>query len=259
MSGSVSRFTNGLTQDQSWQPMGQIGVPDPFFYAYYEDDFIPYNSALYTATLDGGTAAQTAEATNINGRVTLSTAAVSTDFVGLQTLHGFLQYAAGQKMFYVTRVNIPAHATTTFIAGLIQTTVTPATVTDGIYFKYTAAGTTIQVLVVKSSTVIGTGTITLTPTDSQDLDLGFYVDRNGNVIAFAGHNLIGNKTVNPNSALAGPMCKIYAQGSSVTPTGTPVMTGTITTAVLNPTIAVIAASAAAAVLITDFQAAGQER
>lgn len=258
MSGSPTRWPNGITQDESWQILGQIGIPDPFFYAYYEDDFLPYNSALYTATLDGGSAAQAATTANVNGRVLLTTAAVSTDFVGLQTTSAGFQYVAGNKLFYQARIQIAAHATTSFEAGLIQTTATPATVTDGIYFKYTANGTTIQLIAVTGSTVLGTANLPFAPTNTTDFDLGFYVDRHGNIIGFAGQGLVGNKTIQYAYANLGPIGKLFAAGQSVA-VGTPVLSGAITTAMLNPTVAVIAASGAAATLLVDFQAAGNER
>lgn len=258
MSGSPTRWPGGFTQANSEQPLGQIGIPDPFFYCYYEDDFVPYNSALYTATLDGGTAAQTV-ANGAGGRVLLTSAAVNTDYVQLQLTSAPFQYTAGKKLFYLTRIQIGAKATTTFIAGLVETEANPtATITDGIYFKYTANGTTISLIAVTGSTVIGTATIALSPTNNTDLDLGFYVDRHGNIVAFVGSNLEGNEEVQYSYVNLGPIAKLWGAGQSVA-VGTPQLTGAISTVLLNPTIAVIAASAAAATLVADFQAAGTER
>ena len=242
-----TRWTNGFTQDSSTQPLGQVGVPDPFFYAYYEDDFLPYNSALYTATLDGGTLAQTV-ANGSGGRILLTTAAVAADFVGLQMTSAAFQIASGMKLAYLARVQVAAIASTSFKVGLIQTTVTPSTVTDGIYISFTAGGTSLTGSVVTGSTVIGSTTIAVAPVNATDIDLGFLVDRSGNVQFFAGHNLIGNKSAQYGTALLGPQGKILNTA----------LTGSFTTALLNPTIEVVT-TGPAETLVADFQFAAQER
>ncbi len=247
MSGSPSRFTSGITQDSSFQPLGQVGVPDPFFYAYYEDDFLPYNSALYTATLDGGTAAATV-ANGSGGRVLLTTAAVATDFVGLQLSSAAFSLAYGNKCAYLARIQVADIATTSFKVGLIQTTATPSTVTDGIYISYTAGGTTMMVNVVTGSTVIGTASIPVAPVNATDIDLGFVLDRSGNLNVYAGSNLVGNKTAQYDNITTGPAAKILYSS----------LTGALTTALLNPTIEVVT-TGPAATLVADFQFAGTER
>jgi hypothetical protein len=258
-SGNPTRLPNGVTQQQSYQPMGQIGVPDPFFYAYYEDDFVPYNSAIYTATLDGGTAAQTV-ANGGGGRVKLTTAGAASDFVGLQLLAAPFLYTAGLKMFYGARLQVSTIANTSFIAGLCQTTATPATITDGIYFKFTAGGTYIQLIAVTGSTVIGTLNLptTTVPVNATDFDVGFYVDRRGNILAFAGQGLWGNKTQQYAYSTIQPIGRLWGASQSVA-VGTPILTGAITTAYLNPTLAVFTTNTTVGVLIADFQAAGTER
>lgn len=258
-SGNPTRWPNGFTQQESYQPLGQIGVPDPFFYAYYEDDFVPYNSAIYTATLDGGTLAQTV-ANGGGGRVKFTTALVASDFVGLQLLAAPFLYTAGLKMFYAARLQVSTIANTTFIAGLCQTTATPATITDGIYFKYTAGGTYIQLIAVTGSTVIGTLNLPTSsvPVNATDFDVAFIVDRKGNIVAYTGQGLWGNKSQQYAYSTIQPLGKIYASGQSVA-VGTPVLTGTITAAYLNPTIAAFTTNTSAAVLIADFQTAGTER
>lgn len=258
-SGNPTRWPNGFTQQESYQPLGQIGVPDPFFYSYYEDDFVPYNSAIYTATLDGGTVAQTT-ANGSGGRIVMTTALVASDFVGLQLLAAPFVYAAGLKMFYAARLRVSTISNTSFTAGLCQTTATPATITDGIYFKFTAGGTYIQVIAVTGSTVIGTLNLPTSsvPVNATDFDVGFYVDRRGNIVAFAGQGLWGNKSQQYAYSTIQPLGKIYAAGQSVG-VGTPVLSGALTTVALNPTLAVFTNNTSAGVLIADFQTAGTER
>lgn len=248
MSSSPSRFTSGITQDASYQPLGNVGVPDPFFYAYYEDDFIPYNSALYTATLDGGTAAGTV-VQGPGGRVLLSALGVATDFVGLQLTQAAFLYQAGFKMAYLVRLRLPTPATTSFNVGLIQTTVTPSVVTDGIYIAYVGGGTTMTLNVVTGSVVIGSATIPVAPVAATDIDIGFVVNRKGDIDIYAGSNLVGNKTLQYDNITTGAVAKLYASA----------LTGSYTAVLLNPTIEVISPGATAGVLAADFQFAGTER
>ena len=247
MSSAPTRLSSGFTQDSVYQPLGLIGIPDPFFYAYYEDDFLPYNGALYTATLDGGTVAQTV-ANGSGGRVLLSSLGVAADFVGLQLSAAGFGIVSGTKMAYLARVQVATIASTSFKVGLIQTTVTPSTVTDGIYVSYTAGGTVLVGTVVTGSVVIGTVNIPVTPVNATDIDIGFVLDRSGNVLFFAGTNLIGNKTTQYANAITGPQAKILNTS----------LTGAFTAVLLNPTIEVVS-TGPIATLVADFQFAAQER
>jgi hypothetical protein len=259
MSGSPTRFTNGITQAQSYQPLGQIGVPDPFFYCYYEDDFVPYNSALYTATAGGGSIAQESGGTaNVGGRVLLTSGTTAGTATSLQTTAASFQYTAGKKLFYLARIQVATIANTSFIVGLIDTTATPGTVTDGIWFTYTDGATAIVLNVTTGSTSIGTLSIPIPPVNATDIDLGFYVDRKGNIVAFVGNALEGNKVNQYSYTGLGPVGKLYAQTNSVG-NNTPALTGSITTALLNPTIAVVPSTTTPVTLQCDFQTAGFER
>lgn len=244
-----TRFQSGFTQDMTWQPLGNIGIPDPFFYAYYEDEFLPYNAALYTVTATGGSVAATA-ANGAGGRILFTTGTTVGNFGEIQLPVAGLQYVPGKKMAYLTRVRI-GQSTNAFVAGLINTTATPFTggsITDGIYFSSAAGSTTITLTAVTGGTVIGTDNINTPYTVGADFDLGFYVDRLGNIKAFGGLNLVGAKR--PNTATLGPTDGIQASN----------MTGAISTVLLNPTLAVSnGTTAAAGTMVADFMFAGTER
>lgn len=239
-----TRFLSGLTQAASYQPLGHIGIPDPFFYAYYEDDFIPYNASLYTVTAaTGSVAADVADGSG--GRIKLANTAVASDFVSVQVPGAGFQYTLGKKLAYLARVRISSTNTSVRI-GMLVTTATPfAAFSDGIYFTITAGTVTLNV--VSGSTSIGSvvvGTITY----GTDADLGFYIDRLGNIKAFCGSNLEGVKR--PNTANLGPNATI--NNSS--------LTGAISTSALfTPTLSVITTNSTVQSLVADFQFAGVER
>lgn len=241
------RFTSGFTQDASWQPLGAIGIPNPFFYAAFQDDFLPYQSGKYTVTATGGSVAQTTS-NGTGGRILFTTGATSGNFAEIQMDGDGFSYTAGKKFVYLTRIQVADITNTEVIAGLIDSTATPfSAVTDGIYFYKAAAGTSIQLRAVTGSTLVGSATITGALTANTDIDLGFYVDRSGNIKAFYGHNLIGQQS--QNTATLGPDTAIRAS----------TLTGALTTAALYSTLAVAAGTAAAQTMVSDFLFSAQER
>jgi hypothetical protein len=243
-----TRFTSGFTQAAKWQPLGEIGVPDPFFYATYEDDFLPYNAANYTVTAASGSVAGTA--TNGNGgRILFTTNTAAASFAEIQLPVAGLQYTAGKKLAYLARIQVAAPASSNVIAGLCATTATPfAAITDGIYFSVTYGSPVLSLVVRSASVTQFTLTLPISLTANTDIDVGFYVDRLGNIKAFAGNNLEGAKrqdfaTLGPNSAI--PSTSIA---------------GGITAVLLNPTLAISnGATAAPETMVADFQLAAMER
>ena len=93
------RIPAGFTQDMSFQPLGLIGRPNPFFYAVYDDDFTHYNSGDYTRTLTGnGTIAQVAADGGAIVFTTNSTTPAGTDIASQQLAAATLQLSTSQKM-----------------------------------------------------------------------------------------------------------------------------------------------------------------
>lgn len=242
-----TRFTSGLTQAAKFQPLGNMGSPDPFFYAEFYDDFIPYVSSYYTVTAAGGSVA--ASATGTNGRILFTTGATAGNFAEIQTTDSNFQYVAGKKLFFLTRLQVASVSTAQFIAGLISTNVTPfSAVADGIYFTMAAGSSNLVLNAVTGSTVIGTTTITGAISANTDIDLGFFVDSQGNIRAFVGSNLEG--VARQDYATLGPNHSILAAN----------MTGALTTALLQPTLAISNGTTAAAITgLSDFLLGASER
>lgn len=245
-----SRLTSGLTQAASWQPLGGLGIPDPFFYSFFDDDFIPYNSAYYTVTAAGGSVAATVT-NGSGGRALFTTGAVAGNFAEIQVPSAGFQYVASKKLAFLCRIQTSDVVNNAMVLGLINTTATPFTggsITDGIYFSKAAASSNIIATVVTGSVVIGTVTISGLLTNATDIDLGFQVERTGGIKIFAGANLEGVKR--QNTANLGPQYSIQASA----------LTGVLTTVLLTPTLAVSNGTTAAAVtMVGDFLFGAAER
>lgn len=241
-----TRFTSGFTQAASFQPLGGIGVCDPFFYAMQYDDFLPYQAAKYTVTAAGGSVASTVANGN-GGRILFTTGATATNFAAIQMDNPGFVLTQGKKAAFLCRVRLADITNTAFVAGLIQSTVTPFTITDGIAFTKAAASTDLVVKVYSGSTLIGSTTISGALTAATDIDLGFYVTSRGDIKIFYGNNLVGKK--NQNTAKLGPSAGILYSA----------LTAAFPTALLTTTLAVQAGTAAAQTMVSDFIYGAMER
>ena len=243
---SPMRTPAGFTQAAPYQPLNGIGIPDPFFYASAHDDFLPYTAGNYTVTAASGSVAQNT-ANGTGGRILLTTGATIGNFAEIQGVAGF-NYTVGKRLAFLTRVQLADIVNSAMIVGLVEATATPFTaITDGIYFTKASAGSTLELIAVAGSTVLGTASITGAFTAAQDIDLGFYVDSQGNIRGFYGNNLEGFK--NQNQAILGPNISILNTSLS----------GALSTANLAATVAVSASTAVAQTMVSDFLFAAQER
>ena len=247
-SQSPSRLPNGLSTDSPFGPLANFGKPHPFSYHSFEDDFNFLNPSLTATKTSTGTIAATP---GDGGLLLFTTAATAPDLCSIQApVASFARAAAdaGKKMFFLARLQVSSAANAAFIAGLIQQTTTPFTVTDGIYFSK-ATGSAANLVLnsaagsVITSLVIPTSSYSLT--DNTNIDLGFYVDRNGTIYAFVGANLVN---VVPGNVASG---QVKGSLGSITPA--------ITTAALTPTLSVQAGTASAKTMTADFMMAAKER
>lgn len=247
--GSPMRVPSGFTQDNSFQPLGSVGQPNPFFYATFADDFMPYNASNYTVTANtnGGVAATTG---GVGGRVTFTTNSstpLAADIVELQTPTATIVMAAAKKTAVLFRMQAASTSAPVLQYGLMQETTTPATITDGLVATRAHSGTGWVFSVYVSSSVTGTVTVADTAsgyTAATDIDIGMVYDGRGDVVIYMGSGLVG-QVLNNNTATLGPIARF-------TPTSLP-------TAALSPTMAMQSGTTASTTMIVDFFYAAQER
>ena len=251
------RYTSGFTQDAPWQPLAQAGFANPFFYHTYADDFDYFAAQAYTSTLTGvGTSALAGTDGGNLLLVTNSSTPAATDIASIQLKSAGFAFVpatstvAGKKSFFMTRVSMASVINGSLFVGLMNTTTTPGAATDGLYFqKLTGASNTLQLV-----SMVGSVATTLTiPTNAYTLvnnvtiDLAWYFDGKQTVYAFVNGTMIGyipqagTGTNTPNRGAV----------ASFTPT--------LTTAVLNPTLAIISGTAASTNATFDLILAARER
>lgn len=192
------RVPSGFSTDMPGGPTANMGLPNPAFYhsvfSDFDDDLTV--SGVWTKTASGnGSVAHAAG----DGGLALFTTNSSTPLIGdiasiQKPVAGFAFPTNGKKMFFVCRIIVPEYVNTAWQVGLIQTTTTPFTVTDGLYF-YKATGSSSN-LILRSmngsaNTDLAIPTTAYSLVAGQPIDVGWYINRLGQVLAFIGTQLVG--------------------------------------------------------------------
>jgi hypothetical protein len=248
------RNPEGATTDWPFQPLADCGNGNPFFYHSFGDDFDPYRATDYTVTTSGTGA--TVAATSGDGGLLLFTAGTTAGNASIQHPSGnqsFTLNSTPKKVFFESRQQLAnvSDAGISVIAGLIQSTATPGTVTDGVYLKFVNGTMTINSVVgsVTTSATIPTAAFNITP--NTNWDWAFYITRTGDILAYVDTQLVGymqqsqiNTPNNPQNA--GAVARITAP--------------TLTAVVLTPTIGIVQTGTNAGRTMTvDFFQAQKER
>lgn len=264
MPGTTStpvRYPSGVTTDLPFQPWGWMGVANPAFYNLSGDDFnyvLASATGPWVATNTGnGTIAATAGDGGLALFTTNSSSPASSDLSSLQrpaACYTPPTLAQRKRMGFVCRLQCSDMTNAQINIGLIQTTVTPFTVTDGIYINKAQGSATLNLI----STVGSTPTSTAFPTaaytlaNNTNIDLAWFWDgRSGTLFAYVGYPLVG-----PGIQSVGGIGNQDAmvQGPVLSVTGL-----TLTTANLNPTIALQSGTASSKTMTVDFAFWAKER
>lgn len=205
------RYPSGVSTDYPWGILANFGQPNPFMYQVVADDFFGlYTGDELIATVLNGTGAAVANVAGDGGQLLLTTSTAGAGTAGIKGIANnfFLPPALytgtgltatlypSKKVFFATRINVTAVATTTLYAGLFPQGTTTALPTDGIFFSISNA-TTGALVAYSGSTLQWSISIPLATlaggayANAQWIDLGFYMDRSQNVYAFAGYPYFG--------------------------------------------------------------------
>lgn len=250
------RVTSGVSVDSVNQPLGSIGVVNPFFYHTFSTDFDNVDSQQLTTTLlSTGTVA--VNASFDGGAALFTTAATLNDTCAVQgksasfALIPQTSTVAGKKTVFFCRVRLDDVSLGGFIAGLMPVTTTAFAPADGVYFtKATGAANNLSLVsrVGGVSTTLAIPTAAYTLVNATDIDLAFEVTTKGDIKAFVGTGLAGYQP--------------QAGTGSTTPTRGPVAlisAPTLTAVNLTPTLGLQAGSGVARTMNADFMLASRER
>lgn len=182
--GVPTRFTNGVTTALPTQPLAQFGLPVPFSWHVWFDDFDDYAAAQWViTTTEAGAGSATEAVGNIDGGVLVITndaADDDNDFFqwsgvdGSGTAETFL-FVPGKKLIFASRFKVSDATQSDFVMGLQITDTTPLAVTDGVYFRKDDGDANLDFVVLKNSA--GTTTTAFsTAADDTYMELAFFYD-----------------------------------------------------------------------------------
>lgn len=187
--GAPTRFTSGITNVPSSNPLGMFGLLDPTQWHTYFEDFDTYVAGQWTVTVVGtGTQALT----DINGGALLLTnSAADNDAIQLQKLSQSFLLTAGKRTFFKARFKVSDATQSDFLIGLavadttLEGAVSGAGVTDGIFFNKDDGDALLDIQVQKNATTGQTRTAGIaTIADDTFLTVAWYYDGKGNLMHY---------------------------------------------------------------------------
>jgi hypothetical protein len=161
---------------------------DPTVVHQYWNDFDVYTAGDWTNTATG--AATNAVTAGDGGILSMANSAANNDLDSLQLKAASFQITQGKDAWFKTRFQISNATNAALVLGLIQTTVTPLTVTDGFYLAKAAASTTLTAKVAKASAISTVNVGTLADATMVVVGLHYNSDANA-VIVYLNGNRVG--------------------------------------------------------------------
>lgn len=249
-----TRTPGGATTDQVWQPLADCGAGNPAFYHTFFDDF---DSSLNVTGVwtQTKTTAGTIASTPGDGGLGLFTTNASTplvsDIAEIQLANASFSLTSGQKLFFETRFKTSDWTNAAFIFGLLQTTTTPFTPTDGIYFSKVTGSLqfTINSAVGSVITSVNIPLTAQTAVNNTNLDFAFYLNRQGDILAYADDFLVGFIPQSGTGIVSPPNAGAVAR----------ITAPTLTAVNLNPTFAIQSGTASSKTATLDFIGVMKER
>lgn len=189
---STTNLPSGLTNAQLNTVLSTYGADDPTVFHQYFNDFDTFEAGDWTNTPTGSVT--NSIVAGDGGILSLANSAANNDLDSLQLTAATFQVVQGQQAWFKARFNISNATNAALIVGLIQTTTTPLTVTDGIYFRKSAASTTLNFITASASTLTTVNAGVLANTTYANV--GWWYDGISTVKAFVNGNPVGQSLTN---------------------------------------------------------------
>lgn len=172
-----TRFTGGVTNVATTNPLGMFGLPDPTSWHVFMDDFDRYVAGDWTiTTTEAGAGSATEALANEDGGVLLLTNAAGDDDLDfLQKVGESFTFEAGKKLIFKARFKVSDGSQSDFVMGLQITDTTPLNVTDGVFFQKDDGNRDLDFHVEKNNTATSATAIS-TVSDNTYLSVAFYYD-----------------------------------------------------------------------------------
>lgn len=201
---STTNLPGGITNAAIPSVLQAYGAPDPSVFHSFVNDFDTFEAGDWTGTATGSVT--NAVIAGNGGILSMINSASNADLNSLQLKAASFALVAGSQTWMKLRFSVSNATNAALILGLIQTTTTPLTVTDGLYFSKAAASTTLTAKVAKASAIstINVGTLA----NATAVNVGLHYDGNATITVWLNNVKVGSlpvtnlPTVNLNLTLA---------------------------------------------------------
>lgn len=214
---ATTAYPNGVTNAPVGTALQTFSAPDPTISHTYFNDFDSFAAGDWTVTETQAGATQ-AVAAGDGGWLALVNSAANNDLNSIQLAAASFAITAGKEAWFKTRFKTSSATNAALVIGLIQTTATPLTVTNGVYFIKAAASTSLIARATASST---SSSLTVgTMADDTFLTAGWHYDGGSLISVFLNGNRVGSlPTTNlPSSALNLTIAESNGTAAAITTT-----------------------------------------
>lgn len=178
----------GITNAAIPSVMQSYGAMDPTVFHTYLNDFDVYTSGDWTNTATGSPT--NAIIAGNGGILSLINSASNADLNSLQLKVATFAMVTGSQGWMKLRFSVSNATNAALVLGLIQTTTTPLTVTDGFYFAKAAASTTLTAKLAKASTITTVNVGTLA--NATAVNVGLHYDGNTTISIWLNNVKVGS-------------------------------------------------------------------
>lgn len=183
----TTNYPNGVTNAPLNSVLQTFWADDPTVMHQYFNDFDVYTSGDWTNTATGSVT--NSIVAGDGGVLSMVNSAANNDLDSLQLKAATFNITSGKDAWLKARFKLSNATNAALTLGLIQTTTTPLTVTDGFYLSKAAASTTLNAKVAKSSTASTTAAGTMADDTYVVVGLHYNADINSVTIYFNGNRV----------------------------------------------------------------------
>lgn len=204
----------GITNAAIPSVMQSYGADDPSVFHTYFNDFDVFTAGDWTGTATGSVT--NAVIAGDGGILSMINSASGSDQDSLQLKVATFAFVAGSKAWFKAKFSLSNATNANLILGLIQTTTTPLTVVNGVYFSKLAASTTLTCKTTKASTSSSVNVGTLA--DATMVNVGFHYDGESTITVYLNNVKVGSLPITnlPTVNLNLTMCITNGTGAAIT-------------------------------------------
>lgn len=190
---STTNFPDGVTNAALQTVMSSYVAEDPSVVHAYWNDFDAFDAAGDWTNTHTGSITNAVVAGN-GGILSIGNSAANNDLDSLQLNAASFAIVAGSRSWFKCRFNISNATNAALTIGLIQTTTTPLTVTDGMWFSKAAASTALNFNIAASSAVTTLPAVA-TLANTTYLNVGWHYDGLSSVTVYVNNVRVAGTTV----------------------------------------------------------------